>query len=143
MCKVVVAVILMLVSAAFAGEPQTVEQLRARAESAKPADQVKLYLEIADQQLKFADGYFGQGDIVRGKATVDDLVMACEKAGAAARASRKHEKQTEIRVRDVERRLEAIRQNISFEDRPALKDAIARLDKVRSDLLLAMFGSKL
>jgi hypothetical protein len=123
------------------GEQESIEQLQARAAAAKGSDQVKLYMQLADRQLLAADDSFNRGDFEKGKSSVDEVAGACEKAGAAARSSGKHLKATEIHVRDVERRVEAISRSLSFEDRDALKGAIDRLEKVRSDLLFTMFGA--
>ena len=139
-CKLaVVAAVLLSVSLA-AAQRESVEQLQERAERAKPSEQVKLYLDLADRQLREADQAFSIGEVERGNQLVDKITLACDKAVAAAHASNHHQKLAEIHMRNLERRLEAIRRNLSYDDRDVVAHAIERLEKARSQLLSDMFG---
>ena len=138
----IVASLLVAAVLAVAAEPLTVDQLKQRAAAAKVSDQPGLFMEIAEWQLKAADNAYNQGKTEQGKAAVDDVAAYCEKAGTAARTSKKHLKHTEIKVRDLSRKLEAMRRTLSFEDREPLQAAIDRLEKVRNELLTAMFGPR-
>src|SRR5216684_1306641 len=48
-------------------------------------------------------------------------------------------KETEIHLRNAERRLDAVRRTLSVDDRPPLEDAGKKLERFRQDLLNAMF----
>lgn len=140
-CKrVVLAVTVLLAASLVAAERETIEQLQKRAAHARPAEQVKLYMELAERQLHAADEAYNHGEVERGNQFVNRMVASCDKALTAARASGKRQKPAEIQMRNFERRLEAIRRGLSYDDREAVSRAIERLEKARSDLLSEMFG---
>ncbi len=139
------AAILVLVLAAAVlalAKEESLQALKERAESAKPGDQPKLFLEVAEFQLKAADTAYQAGNADQGQQAVDDVAGYSEKAGSAAIASHKHMKKVEIKLRDMEHKLADMRRNVEFDDRPPLEAAINRMEKVRADLLKAMFGPK-
>ncbi len=123
-------------------KPETIEQLKARAEQAKPADQVKLFVEVAQRQLEAADKAYEAGDADKGKAAIADVATYGERAGEAAIQTGKRLKNTEIDLRKIGERLESIRRAVNFEDRPPLEDAAGRLEKTRNRLLDRMFRGK-
>ncbi len=53
--------------------------------------------------------------------------------------SHKHQKQTEIAVRGMARKLTDLMHSLPNDEQAPLHDAINRLQRVRDDLLLAMF----
>lgn len=138
--KRVVAVTGMLTVSLLAAERESLEQLQERAARAKPAEQVKLYMELAERQLHAAAEAFNDGQVERGNTFVNEMAEACEKAQAAARATGKHQKPAEIQMRTLERRLDGIRRSLNYDDREVVSRAIDRLEKARSDLLSDMFG---
>jgi hypothetical protein len=138
--RFVAAFLLFTAGLAMGAEQRTIAELKQRAMAARPSEQPKLFLDIAERQLKTVDDAYRGGYIEQGHAALEDVAAYCEQAGVAATTTRKYLKQTEIRIRDMSRRLEALRQLLSFDDREPLARAIARMEKVRSDLLNAMFG---
>ena len=140
--KLVAAAALLMSLSMAASEHESLDQLQARAARAGGSEQVRLYLEVAARQLQAADEAFNAGEVEQGNALVNQLSAACEKAGAAARSSGKHQKQAEIHMRNLQRRLEAMRRNLSYDDRDALSQAIDRIEKLRAELLAQMFGLK-
>jgi hypothetical protein len=121
---------------------ESLEQLKQRADNANDGDRPRLFLEIAERQLKAADTAYSQGSPDEGKAAIGDVAAYCEKAAAAATASHKHLKNTEIKIRDLAHRLGTMLHSVSFEDREPLQAALDRMEKARSQLLSAMFGLK-
>jgi hypothetical protein len=99
-------------------------------------------LDIAELQLKAADTAFSAGEAEKGQAAVTDVVSYAERAGEAARSSRKHIKNAEIHIRKIARRLDDIRRTLNFEDRPPVQAAVDRLEHVRTELLARMFEHK-
>jgi hypothetical protein len=73
------------------------------------------------------------------KAALTDVVAFSELARDYAIQSHKHQKQTEIAVRKMARKLNDLKHTVAHDDQPAVQDAIDRLQRVRDDLLLAMF----
>lgn len=141
--RLIIGFVLLAVAAvALAADQESIEQLKARAEAAKPSDQVKLFLALAERQMKTAEDSYSHGDADKGRAAVQDVADYCDRAGSAARTSGKHLKNTEIRMRDIERKLDNLSRSVDFDDREPVKAAMKRLEKIRADLLTTMFGLK-
>lgn len=124
---------------AFAREHETLEQLKARFESATPKERVRLGLRIAETQTDAADRLYGENKPDEGRAAVADIVTYCEKASDAAINSGKNLKDAEITIRKIAHKLSDIKRSANFEDQAPLQQAIDDLERVRSQLLSKMF----
>jgi len=137
------ALLLMLcgmISSASARE-LTLAELKAKAESARPEDQPKLFIEIARRQLDAMDKEYKEGQSEKAQASLKEVVSYSERAGKASTESGKHLKSTEIEVRKMTQRLKDMKPAVSFEDRPPIQDAIDQLERVSDLLFKRMFGS--
>jgi len=119
---------------------ETVDELKARFESARPEDRSELAIRIAQHQLRNADKLYGEGNIDQGRAAVDDIVTYSEKARDAATQTKKHLKNVEIDARKMAEKLRDIKRTLAFEDQPPVEEAIGRLEDVRTALLQEMFA---
>jgi hypothetical protein len=143
MVKLVIASLLLLSAAlTYAREPESLDQLKQRAEAAKPEHQPKLFIEAAHRQALAAAEAYENGKSEEGKKAVTDVALLGEKAGAAAVASRKNLKETEIKLRGLADKLEGLLPSLDMDDREPVQAAIQRLQKVRDSLTQAMFGPK-
>jgi len=129
----------LLLAPAFAAQP-TLQELKQKVVTAQPKDQPKLYIKIAEMEMKSADEYYKAGDAEKGQAVLPDLISDCEKAAAAAKSTRKHMKNTEIALRNIENRLDATSKSLTFDERAPVKDAIDRIEHARNSLVNAMFA---
>lgn len=118
---------------------QTVEQLKARFKDASIGDRPKLGMQIAQRQMAEADKQYAANNFDQGKAALADVVTYSELGRDYAVQSHRYQKQSEIAVRGMIRRLNDLMRSLPHDDRPPLQDAISRLQRVRDDLLLAMF----
>lgn len=138
-----VAALFALLGALAANAPAhpqpTVEELKVKLASAKGGERPRLCIEIARQQLNQADKLYSSDDIEKAQAPLTDVAAYCELARDYAIASRKREKQTEIAVRTMARRLTDIVHTLPNESQGPMKTCISRLERVRDDLLAAMF----
>jgi hypothetical protein len=142
--KNIVAVVALLMAAcavSFAAQ-KTLAQLKAEVVSAKPKDQPKLYSEIAAREMEEAENLYSSGDISQGQAAVSDTAADCENAANAAISTRKRLKQTEIALRKISERMQALSKSADFENRPPIKAAVDRIEQLRNSLLNAMFKKK-
>lgn len=137
---IIIAVLLAGSCQAFASKPETLQELIARAESAKPEDRPALYVEIAGRQLTSADGLYTAGKVDDARTAVQDVVTYSEKAHDAAIQSGKKLKSVEITFRKMAAKLRDIRRSVNFDDQPPLQAAADRLENLRTDLLSHMFG---
>jgi hypothetical protein len=128
--------------AVWAGKEESLEQLIARAESAHPQDRAGLYLQIVRRQAEAADKFYEGGNVEAGSSAVADVVMYSGKASDTAISSGKRLKDTEIALRKMAERLRDLKRNLAFEDQAPVQQAIDRMERMRTDLLAAMFGKK-
>jgi hypothetical protein len=135
----IVALAACFAAMAIASKEATIEELKARLTSTDVGARPHLCLQIAERQLDAANKFFAAAESDKAKASLTDVVSFSELARDYAIQSRKHEKQTEIAVRTMVRKLNDLKHTVTHDDQPAVQDAIERLQRVRDDLLLAMF----
>lgn len=123
----------------LAAKDPTVEELKARVPSTSIGERPQLCLHIAEQQLDDADKRYAAVESEKAQADLTDTVTFSELARDYAIQSHKHQKQTEIAVRKMTRKLNDLKHSVSREDQAAVQNAIDRLQRVRDDLLIAMF----
>jgi uncharacterized protein YdaL len=128
--------------AAFAAKEESVDELIARAESAQPKDRPALYLKIANLKAKAADKLYDDGNADGGKAALQDVVVYSKKATDAAIATGKKLKNVEIMLRKMAEKFRDIKRTVAFDDQAPLQQTVDELEKMRTDLLSAMFGKK-
>jgi hypothetical protein len=134
------ALILVMASSwpAFARDNETIDQLKARVESAAPKDRVSLALRVAELQTTAADKLYADGKTDEARAAIQDVVSYTEKAGDAATQSGKKLKDAEISVRKIAHKLADIKRTVDFENQAPLQDAIDHLERIRTQLLAKM-----
>ncbi len=121
------------------GNEPTVDELKARIAAANTGEKVRLCVQVAEKQLAEADKLYTAGDIEKGQTALTDVTSFAELARDYSIQSNKHQKQTEIAVRGMTRKLSGILHVLGRQDQAAVKDAINRLERVRDDLLSSMF----
>src|SRR6202795_5086347 len=124
-----------------AAKDETVDELKARFESAHPEDRPTLGIRIAQHQLRNADNLYRNGNIDQANAAVDDIVTYSEKARDAATQTKKHLKNVEIDVRKMAEKLRDIKRTLAFDDQGPIDQAIRHLEDVRTTLLKEMFAA--
>jgi hypothetical protein len=127
------------VTSAMADNEASVEALKARLSSASIGDRPHLCLQIAQQQLVSTDKQYAAGESEKARASLADVAAFAESARDYSIQSRKHQKQTEISVRTMVRKLGDLKHAVPRDEQPEVQNAIDRLERVRDDLLLAMF----
>ncbi|MGC2187945.1 MAG: hypothetical protein WA607_05905 [Candidatus Sulfotelmatobacter sp.] len=117
----------------------SVEELKERVANAPVADRPALCIRISERQLGDADRLYVAGDSEKARAALADVVAYSELARDYAIQSHKREKQSEIAVRKMVRKLTDMSHAVSHEDQAQIQNTIDRLQKIRDDLLVAMF----
>ncbi len=82
---------------------------------------------------------YAASDFEKGQAALADVVAYSELARDYAIQSHKYQKQIEIAVRAMARKLTELMHSLGHDDQAPVQDAINRLQRVRDDLLMAMF----
>ncbi len=132
-------VIAVVLGAVASDNKDTVEQLKARAQSEKGKHLIELSVEIADRQLKTTDEAYAAGNVDQAQAALADVVEYGVRAARESTNTGKRMKQTEIALRKISDRLGEISRSVDVDSRPPVKDAIQKLEAARNDLLFRMF----
>jgi ribosomal protein L16 Arg81 hydroxylase len=135
-----VAVFALAAAAAHAARSEpSVEELKGRLASTSIGNRPHLCVQIAQKQMVEADKQYAAAEVEKGQAALTDVVNYSELARDYAIQSHKYQKQTEIAARALTRKLNDLMHSLGQEDQPPVRDAINRLERVRDDLLKAMF----
>jgi hypothetical protein len=135
----VIAATALTLCVAASARAATLDELKGRVANANLADRPQLCLEISERQLAAADKLYGQGDTDKAQEALGDVASFSELARDYAIQAHKHEKQSEIAVRKMTRKLADLKHAVTREEQKQVEETIARLDRVRDDLLAAMF----
>ncbi len=125
--------------AAGSAKELTVAELKDRVAGASLGDRPALCIEIAERQEEAANRLYAADDVDKAEAALVDVAAFSELARDYAIQSHKREKQSEIAVRKMARRLGNLKNSVAHEEQGHIQDAIDRLERVRDDLLTAMF----
>ncbi len=134
----VIAMIVLVTPTLRAVDP-TVDGLKAKLSSATIGDRPKLCLQIAEKQMAETSKLYAASQDDQAQPALTDVVAYSELARDYAIQSNKHQKQTEIEVREITRKLNEILHTLGHEEQGPVKEALTRLQRVRDDLLAAMF----
>lgn len=137
--RILIVTAMLIVASSLARSEQTVEELKGRLSAASVGDKPHLCVDIAQKQLAEADRLYAAGDVDKAQAALTDVVAFSELARDYSIQSHKHQKQSEIAVRSMIRKLSDIKHVVTHDDQLAIDDAIRRLQRVRDDLLSSMF----
>jgi hypothetical protein len=130
---------LAVASTVIAREQPTLEELKERVANASISDRPALCIHVAEWQLDAADRLYTAGDSEKAKAALVDVAAFSELARDYSLQSHKHEKQSEIAIRKMARKLADMKHTVSHEDQEQVQTTIDRLQRIRDDLLAAMF----
>jgi enoyl-[acyl-carrier-protein] reductase (NADH) len=120
-------------------DESTLAELKARLANANIQDRPPLCIRITELQLDEAAKLYAAGDSEKAKAALVDVVAFAELARDYAVQSHKHEKQCEISIRKLVRKLDGLMHSVSHDDQEQVQSVIDKLEHIRDDLLLAMF----
>jgi len=120
-------------------EEPSLEDLKTRVANAKISDRPPLCLQICERQLGAVSRFYAAGDSEQAKAALADVVAFAELTRDYAIQSRKHEKQSEIAIRRMIRKLADLKHTVPHEDQEQVQATMDRLQRIRDDLLAAMF----
>jgi len=142
MRRLLLSFILFALAATCVAREESVADLKARLEGARPEDRPELCAHIAQLQVRAADRLYTEGHVDEARAAVEDVAVYFEKARDAAIDSKSHLKNVEIDARKAAEKLRDIKRTLAFEDQAPVEQAIQRLEAVRTGLLKEMFSGK-
>jgi polyhydroxyalkanoate synthesis regulator phasin len=118
----------------------SLEELKARAESAKPDERATLCIQIAERQVEAADRLYTDGKLEQAQAAIHDVVTYSQKGADAAGQTGHKLKNTEIALRKMAHRLVDIKRTLAFDNQAPVQDAADALERLRTQVLNRMFG---
>ncbi len=137
--KLFVLFVILLSIAALADKHESVDTLKTEAQRADAKKKIELYTKIAEQQLVTLDQAYSAGENQQARLALADVATYSVNAAQLAAESGKKMKHTEITLRKMSARLDAIRKNLDVDERPPVADAIQKMENARSALLDRMF----
>ena len=136
-----VALVLLAVAVASSGKrEETLEQLIARADAARPDQQPDLYVEIAERQMKSLLDASHDERWAEFRVTLQDVIKYCDRAQVTAIQSKKKVKRTEIKIRQISVRLRNMKFDVDADDQPSVQAAVDKLEHFRAELFKSMFS---
>jgi hypothetical protein len=117
------------------------EKALERAEKSSPHDCAKACFESAHQLIELANKQYGDGNVDQGHKLISEATEAARRGTESSIKTHKHQKNAEIGLRKMAKRLHDIGDSLSLEDRPPAYAAEKVFDKLRDDMLTAMFGT--
>lgn len=136
-----VALVLLAVAVASSGKKEeTLEQLIARADAARPDQQPDLYVEIAERQMKSLLDASHDERWAEFRVTLQDVIRYCDRAQVTAIQSKKKVKRTEIKIRQISVRLRNMKFDVDADDQPSVQAAVDKLEHFRAELFRSMFN---
>ncbi len=140
-CAFSLAAVLCTVAAAHALPPEdpALDTLKSRLSETGVGGRPRLCIQIAEHQLAESDKLYTSGDLEQARARLTDVVAYSELARDYAIQSHKYQKQAAIAVRTMTRKLNELLRTLARDDQAPVREAVSRLQRVRDDLLAAMF----
>jgi hypothetical protein len=137
---VLAVVILMGQSGRMMALNQSLQEMKSRIATTNIADRPQLCLDISERQLEVATQYYVAGETAKAQAALADVAAFSRMASDYAIQSHRKQKQSEIAIRKMARKLEDLKHTVLQEDQKEIQDTINRLQTLRDDLLGAMFS---
>jgi hypothetical protein len=132
-------VLLAAIGAYAAKANPTVDELKAKIPSANIVDRPPLCIQVSELQIGAAKRFYEMSDSRQAKSALGDVVAFSEQARDYSIQTHKHEKQSEIAIRGMIRKLNNLKHSVSHEEEADVQSTVDRLERVRDDILSAMF----
>ena len=137
-----IAIAVLALSVISFADHTTLPELIARADAAKPEEQPKLYMEIAEHEIKLADDARKTDQTDEFVHQLQNVVTHSGKATSAALQTNKDVKKTELKIRRISHHLHEIEFDVDPDAQGAVQEAMNKLESFRTSLLKKMFGGK-
>jgi len=115
---------------------------KARIASSNGVDKIKNSLYYAELQTKAADQAYRNGKDADALADLQDVRTYAQLAADTSMDLRKREKDTEIAIRKIAKRLLDMKQSVDFDEQPAVQKVLDAVQSTHDQLLDFMFKKK-
>ena len=128
--------------ASCAAQEDPLVRLRQIADTSHGGDCARYSVAYAKLLAEVGDKQYAEGKVDQAEQLIRQLGQYAERGTRCSIESHKHEKDTEINLRKLSRRLTDIEKTVSFEDRALIREQTYNIDRLREKLLTNMFGGK-
>lgn len=125
-----------------AKKDESLAEMKARIDAARPEDQISLGIQIARKQLDAIAEATKINNSDGLHSALADLLNYAGKASNTSMQTNKKVKDTEIALRKIAEKLRDLKRSADFEEQAPLEDASDRVETMRTQLLSRMFGKK-
>jgi hypothetical protein len=136
------AVMVACCAAQEAPKEDPVSRLRQFADKSNGGDCARYSVAYAQLLAEVGNKQYAEGKIDEAEKLIRQLGQYAARGAQCSMESRKHEKDTEINLRKLSRRLSDLEKTLSFEDRALVREQTYNIDRLREKLLTNMFGGK-
>jgi hypothetical protein len=119
----------------------SLDKTRERAEKASNSDCAKVCFEAARQLIEASNQLYSGGDAEGGLKLMNDAVGYAKRGTEASIQSRKNEKNAEIALRKMAKRMHDVGQSLALDDRAPVFKAEDSVNDLRDQMLAALFGN--
>ena len=137
----VIAATTLLAQAPPSVPPDPAAGARAKADRGSKQDCTRSCFEASSEIVEAANGQFSQGNVELGQKWMKDAIEYARKGTQAAIDTRKHQKEAEITLRKLSKRIHDIGDSLALDDRPPVYEESKAIDTLRDEMLTAMFGT--
>jgi hypothetical protein len=138
--KTAVCFAVILVTLFASAQQKTIESLKGDAERATGGQQAKLCARVADALVGIAGQQFTDGNDQAAQATVQEILTYASRARDIAIKTHGKMKETEIVLRDTQRKLAGLKRTLGVDDRPPIEQVEKKIEQFRQDVLNEMFA---
>ncbi|HUO60107.1 MAG TPA: hypothetical protein VMU24_05520 [Candidatus Acidoferrales bacterium] len=128
--------------ASCAAQEDPLRRLQQIADSSNGGDCARYSIALALRLVEVGDRQYADGKVGEAEQIIRQTGHYAERGARCSLESHKHEKDTEINLRKLSKRLNEVERTLAFEDRPLVHEQAENIDRLREKLLTAMFGGK-
>ncbi len=136
-----IAVLCALLTSTLCAQKSTIDKTKERAEHAKAADCAKVCFDAARQLIEASNQLYAGGDVAGGLKLLNDAVSYAKRGTDASIESRKNQKNAEIALRKMSKRVHDVGQSLALDDRPPVFEIEKTFEDLRDQMLAALFGT--
>jgi len=128
--------------ASCAAQEDPLVKLRQFADKSNGGDCARYSVAYAQLLAEVGNKQYAEGKVDEAERLIRQLGQYAERGAQCSIESHKREKDTEIKLRELSRRLSEVEKTFSFEDRALIREQTYNIDRLREKLLTNMFGGK-
>jgi len=120
-------------------DQQSIDALQVKLTQAQPREQCFLYAELVHQMAEFSVRKYAAGDVENASGLLKQIQELAHKIHLNTADDNKRLKNTEILLRHTAFRLTEMLHSSAFEDRPLVKETLARVSEAENETMLRVF----